>query len=124
MGSGRVTADGWGPTHQATPGDADRRTAPTISLGDHGEVDSMRTYRGSAARATQQPPARAVNRSIGPRYQIPRTQSGNWNMSEAAEPAAQRAHGTPFVIAFIVLAAGVQGVWMAFLIWLAIRTIF
>ena len=45
-------------------------------------------------------------------------------MSEAAEPAAQRARATPLLIAFIVLTAGVQVVWMAFLVWLAIRAIF
>jgi hypothetical protein len=45
-------------------------------------------------------------------------------MSEAAEPAAPRVRTTPFVIALIVLTAGVQVVWMAFLVWLAIRAIF
>jgi hypothetical protein len=53
-----------------------------------------------------------------------RSQGIGRNVSEAAEPAARQAQFTPFVIAFIVLAAGIQGLWMAFLIWLAIRTIF
>jgi hypothetical protein len=70
------------------------------------------------------PSALTVNRSIGPRYQMPWAHSENLNMSEAAEPAAPRVRTTAFVIVLIVLTAGVQVVWMAFLVWLAIRAIF
>jgi hypothetical protein len=42
-------------------------------------------------------------------------------MSQAAEPAAQQTRVKPSVIVFIALAIGVQGLWLAFLIWLAIR---
>jgi hypothetical protein len=69
----------------------------------------------SALIAKQSPPARTLNRSVAPRHQKPRVQS------EAAEPAAQQTRVKPSVIAFIVLAVSVQGLWVAFLIWLAIR---
>jgi hypothetical protein len=55
---------------------------------------------------------------------MPWAHSENLNMSEAAEPAAPRVRTTAFVIVLIVLTAGVQVVWMAFLVWLAIRAIF
>jgi hypothetical protein len=42
-------------------------------------------------------------------------------MTEGAEPESRPAPVTLFMIAFVVLAAGVQALWMALLIWLAIR---
>jgi hypothetical protein len=45
-------------------------------------------------------------------------------MSEAAETADKQTRAKASAIAFIVLAIGVQGLWVIFLIWLAIRAVF
>jgi hypothetical protein len=49
-------------------------------------------------------------------------------MSEAAETSARAPRGgvgtTLFLVAFAAMAIGVQALWIAFLIWLAMRMVF
>ena len=44
--------------------------------------------------------------------------------SRPVDVAGAKSTQTLFVIAFAMAAAGVQGLWIAFLVWLAIRAIF
>jgi hypothetical protein len=44
-------------------------------------------------------------------------------MSEAAEPAVDQTRVKPSVITFMVLALGVQALWVVLLIWLAIHAL-
>ena len=81
---------------------------------------------GRVAAHSSRPEGEPINRSALPTTNA--LHSGNGNMSEAAETGVRTPRGglgaALFLIAFAILAAGVQGLWIAFLIWFVIRAIF